>query len=211
MAGPFTDDILNGPPPPPSDFGFSGGSNEGHGARRRTSLIGLYFLLVSSTMVFLALLAALLMRRDIGQDWVSIPKPHLLWWNTVALVASSVFIERARRALVVPDRTAFNKWWTAATILGIWFLVGQALAWKELKDAGLFIASTPSASFFYILTATHAAHLIGALAAVSYVDVQALRFRLGPAKRTIIEVSAIFWHFLDVMWLCLMAVIYLWT
>ncbi|MBV8731800.1 MAG: cytochrome c oxidase subunit 3, partial [Acidobacteriia bacterium] len=96
-----------------------------------------------------------------------------------------------------------------ATALGILFLLGQSLAWQQLRDRGLYIASSPSTSFFYMLTATHAAHVIGAVAALVYVDVQAIRFRLGPAKRTGIDVTAIFWHFLDVMWLGLMALLYL--
>ncbi len=115
----------------------------------------------------------------------------------------------ARRQLRHKNRTAFNGWWTGATALGVLFLLGQAVAWDELRARGLYIASRPSTSFFYVLTATHAAHVILAVAALVYVDVQAIRFRLGPAKRTGIDVSAVFWHFLDVMWLCLMALFYL--
>jgi cytochrome c oxidase subunit III len=115
----------------------------------------------------------------------------------------------ARRQLKRRNRVAFNGWWTAATALGILFLIGQTVAWQQLASEGLYISSTPSVSFFYMLTATHAAHVIGALAALIYVDVQAVRFRLGPAKRTGIDVSAVFWHFLDLMWLGLMLLFYL--
>ena len=180
------------------------------GASRRASLLGLYLLLVSSSMVFLALLAAFVMRRSIAADWVSMPKPRILWWNTGALLASSAMIEKARRKLQASDRVAFNWWWSAATALGFLFLAGQAIAWEQLRSAGHFIASSPSTSFFYILTATHAAHVLVAIAAVLYVEVGALRFTLGPAKRTVIDASAIFWHFLDGMWLCLMALFYIW-
>ena len=179
------------------------------GVTRRASIFALYLLLVSSAVVFLALVAAFLMRRSGAADWVTIPKPRILWANTVLLLASSVFVEVARRYLKLRDRVAFNRWWTAATALGVLFLAGQGLAWQQLRAAGLFIASSPSAAFFYVLTGTHAAHVVGAVAALVYVDVQAVRFRLGPAKRTGIDVSAVFWHFLDVMWLCLMGLFYL--
>ena len=178
------------------------------GVTRRASLFGLYLLLVSSAVVFLALVAAFLMRRSGAVDWVRIPKPHILWVNTLFLLASSFCVEAARKQLKLRRRVVFNGWWTAATGLGVLFLAGQALAWKQLRDAGLFIASSPSAAFFYVLTATHAAHVIGAVAALIYVEVQAVRFRLGPAKRTGIDVTAVFWHFLDVMWLCLMGLFY---
>jgi cytochrome c oxidase subunit 3 len=90
------------------------------------------------------------------------------------------------------------------------FLGGQAFAWYQLKEAGIFVSSNPSSSFFYVFTAAHAFHLVGGVAALLYVDVQALRLRLGPAKRTAIDVTAIFWHFLDGIWLYLMILFYVW-
>ncbi|PWU06829.1 MAG: cytochrome-c oxidase [Terriglobia bacterium] len=212
MARPLTDDIAQGPPPPPpSGSGWGGDApSDGPGASRRASLILTYLLLVSSTVVFLSFTLAFGMRRSIATDWISMSKPPILWVNTVVLLVSSAMVELARRALRSGNRVAFNQRWTAATVLGILFLLGQGLAWRELKAAGLYIASNPSVSFFYILTATHAVHLLGAITALVYVDIQALRFHLGPAKRTAIDMSAIFWHFLDVLWLCLMALFYIW-
>jgi cytochrome c oxidase subunit III len=160
-------------------------------------------------VVFLSFIVAFLMRRSIASDWVSAPKPKILLVNTAILLISSGCIEKARHQLHLRDRTAFNRWWTTATVLGVLFLAGQSIAWQQLADQGFYIASTPSVSFFYMLTAAHATHVVGALAALIYVDVQAVRFRLGPAKRTGIDVSAIFWHFLDVMWLGLMLLFYL--
>ena len=161
-------------------------------------------------MVFLAFTAALLMRRDLSSHWASMHKPPILWLNTGILLASSFALERARRRLRSGNRAQFNRWWTAGTALGFVFLAGQALAWRQLEAAGLYMAASVSVAFFYILTASHAVHLVGGLAALVYVDVGALRFRLGPAKRTAIDVGAIFWHFLDGLWLYLMMVFYVW-
>jgi cytochrome c oxidase subunit 3 len=161
-------------------------------------------------MVFAALTSAFVVRRGLSDDWLSMHKPPILWVNTAVLLASSVVLDRARYALRVRHRSRFNFWWTAATALGILFLIGQALAWRELKNAGVYIASNPSSSFFYVLTAAHAFHLLGGVTALVYVDVQALRLRLGPAKRTAIDVTAVFWHFLDGLWLYLMLLFYVW-
>lgn len=166
--------------------------------------------MVASTMVFLAFTAAFLMRRDEATTWVSLHKPRILWFNTAILLLSSFVLERARRSLRGGNRLHFNRWWTAGTMLGFLFLAGQVLAWRQMEAAGLYMASNVSTAFFYILTASHAAHLVGGLAALVYVDVQALRYRLGPAKRTVIDVSAVFWHFLDVLWLYLLVIFYLW-
>lgn len=212
MAGSITHDVLKGPPPPPVDRGWGGGDGnpEGRGSSRRASFTGLFVLLAASTMVFAAFTSAFVVRRGLSDDWASIPKPPILFVNTVVLLASSVVLDMSRRALKAHDRSKFNLWWTVATALGILFLLGQAFAWRQLKAAGFYVATNPSSSFFYVLTASHAFHLLGGVAALVYVDVQALRLRLGPAKRTAIDVTAIFWHFLDGLWIYLMILFYVW-
>jgi len=133
-----------------------------------------------------------------------------VWANTAVLLLSSLLLELARRSLKTGRRTAFNRYWTAATVLGALFLLGQAAAWRELYAAGIFVATNPSSSFFYLLTAAHGLHILGGLTALVYVDVQALRLRLGPGKRTAVDVSAMFWHFVDGLWLFLMALFLVW-
>jgi len=213
MAGSLTHDVIQGPPATPTDRGWGGGGNggnDGRGADRRASFTGLFVLIAASAMVFAALTSAFVVRRGLSDDWASMHKPPILWVNTVLLLLSSLVLDRSRVALKAGDRSKFNVWWTAGTALGILFLLGQAIAWRELKDAGVFIATNPSSSFFYLLTAAHAFHLLGGVTALVYVDVQALRLRLGPAKRTAIDVTAIFWHFLDGLWLYLMVLFYVW-
>ena len=213
MAGSLTRDVAQGPPPPPIEGGWGGdggGGSDGRGSSRRASFTGLYVLLAASTMLFAAFTSAMVVRRGLGDDWSSTPKPPILLVNTGILLASSVALELARRSLKSGGRTRFNGWWTAGTALGLAFLGGQAIAWKQLSAAGVFISSSPSSSFFYVLTVAHAAHLLGGATALFYVDVQALRLSLGPAKRTAIDISAIFWHFLDGLWLYLMVLFYVW-
>jgi cytochrome c oxidase subunit III len=201
--------VIHGPPPP-TDRGWGGGDPDGRGAGRRTSFIGLVILLVSTFVVFSALLIAFLARRAMGDDWISMHKPHLLWVNTAVLILSSIVLDKSRRALKARDRSHFNLWWTTATALGGVFLVGQLVVWNQLRAAGIYVATNPSSSFFYVLTAVHAAHLIGGMTALIWVDVQAWRLQLGPAKRTAIDICAIFWHYLDGLWLILMASFYIW-
>jgi cytochrome c oxidase subunit 3 len=213
MAGSLTHDVIKGPPPPPIDRGWGGdggGGSEGRGASRRASFTGLFVLLAASVMVFAAFTSAFVVRRGLSDDWTGTAKPKILFVNTAILLASSVLLDVSRRALKKHDRSGFNLWWTAATVLGVLFLAGQAVAWQQLKTAGIYVSSNPSSSFFYLLTASHAFHLLGGIAALLYVDVQALRLRLGPAKRTAIDVTAIFWHFLDGLWLYLMVLFYVW-
>jgi len=211
MAGSLTHDILKGPPPPPVEHGWGGGDGSEHrGSSRRASFTGLLVLIAATTMVFAALTSAFVVRRGMSDDWTSLPKPPVLFVNTAVLLLSSIVLDISRRALKAGNRSQFNFWWTLATALGIAFLVGQAYAWEQLKVAGFFVATNPASSFFYVLTAAHAFHLLGGVSALVYVDVQALRLRLGPAKRTAIDVTAIFWHFLDGLWVYLMVLLYVW-
>ncbi|MGA2118899.1 MAG: heme-copper oxidase subunit III [Bryobacteraceae bacterium] len=215
MPGSFTPGAVQGPPPvPPESRGWGGddGGSEpnGRGADRRASFWGLFIGLVATSIVFVSLSAAFLARRGVSDDWVGIRKPQILWVNTLILVASSLVLDRGRHALRTGDRGRFNFWWTMATALGGVFLLGQLFAWEQLRREGVYVASNPASAFFYVLTATHALHLAGGMGAMVYVDVQALRLRLGPAKRTAIDITAVFWHFLDVVWLLLMLLFYLW-
>ncbi len=211
MPASLTRDFVSQPPPPPIEHGWGGGDSGGRGWSRRASFTGLFVLLAASSMVFAALTSAFIVRRGMSDDWSSMPKPGILWVNTAVLLISSIVLDRSRHALKTGNRTHFNFWWTAATALGFLFLAGQAWAWIQLRDAGIFVATNPSSSFFYVLTATHAFHLVGGLAALTYVDVQAWRLRLGPAKRTAIDVSAVFWHFLDGLWVYLLVLFSVWT
>ena len=88
-------------------------------------------------MVFGAFTSAFVMRRSLSDDWTAVPKPHILFLNTAILLASSIVLDFSRRALKAGDRGRFNSFWTAATALGILFLGGQAMAWRELSDAGI--------------------------------------------------------------------------
>jgi cytochrome c oxidase subunit 3 len=210
MASTLTETGRGGLPPiDEGPYGWGGdpgggGENPNPGAARKTSLIGLYVMMCASVMTFAALASAVVVRRGLGNDWTSMPLPWILWPNTAVLLASSVFLDIARRLLRRSHRVAFNWLWSIGTLLGAGFLAGQIYAWRQLHQAGVFLEKKPSHAFFYVLTWTHAAHAIVGLAALIFVTVVALRFRLGPRRRTLVDVSTVFWHFLDVLWLLLM-------
>ncbi len=167
-------------------------------------------LLAAITMMFAALTSAFVVRRGMSNDWVETPVPRVLFANTAILLLSSVTLEIARRRLHSGRRTDFTRYWTGGTLLGILFLLGQGYAWRELKDAGIFLATNPSSSFFYLFTAAHGLHVLGGIAALVWVSVQALSLQLGPGKRTGVEVTALYWHFLDGLWVYLMVLFLVW-
>jgi cytochrome c oxidase subunit 3 len=200
--------------PPPTEYddfhGGGGGDPEDRGASRRNSLTGIVVLMCASVMTFSAFLSAVIVRRGLGTDWRHLPLPTIFWWNTGVLLLSSVVLDAARRQLRHGSRVAFNWLWLSGTVLGIGFLAGQVIGWEQLVNQGFHIQGNISSSFFYILTWAHATHAIAGLIALVYVAIQAFRFQMGPAKRTWVTVSVVFWHFLDVLWLGLMALFLAW-
>src|SRR6266478_2952063 len=209
MASSVTTDIWKGGDQPPGQGGF-GDDGSGRGASRRASLTGLMVLLAAVVMFFAALTSAFIVRRGLSDDWEHTRMPRVLFLSTAVLLASSAVLELARRALKAGRRESFNRLWTAGSVLGVLFLACQYAAWLQLRAQGIYLATNPSSSFFYVLTAAHAVHLIGGVLALLYVSVQAFRLRLGPGKRTAIDVTAMYWHFLDGLWIYLLILFLVW-
>lgn len=211
--GSYVTDLLkkggSGAPPETGDGRFGGGGG-GRGASRRASITGLVVALAAVVMFFAAFTSAMVVRRGLSNDWVSMPLPGVVWFSSAVLLASSVALEIARRALKAGERDRFNRFWVLATLLGVVFLGGQYFAWMQLQSAGVYISTNPSSSFFYLLTVAHACHLAGGLVALFYVTVQALRLQLGPGKRTAVEVTSLYWHFMDGLWIYLMVLFLFW-
>ena len=216
----LTEPSIGAPPPivPSPPRGYGGGDhNDNTGdskaaASATTVRIAVYIGMCASTMTFAALASAMVVRHGLNpMDWHKLPVPPLLWWNTAALVLSSVVLAMAGRAFRAGLRPRLRILWFTGTALGTWFLIGQAINWKFLADQGFYLRENPASAFFYVLTWAHAAHVIGAIAGLYYVTWCLLARPFAPLNRNVLEVSVIFWHFLDVMWLFLMAIFAFWS
>jgi cytochrome c oxidase subunit 3 len=91
------------------------------------------------------------------------------------------------------------------------FLVGQLLAWQQLNVAGYFVASNPANSFFYLITAAHGLHLMGGLVALGRTTAKVWRGGEVARMRLSVELCAIYWHFLLLVWLVLLGLLTGWT
>jgi len=138
--------------------------------------------------------------------WSAIRLPRILWLNTAVLLASSATLELARRKLQVDRLRGFKQMWALTTILGMIFLAGQVIAWRHLAAEGVYVARL-SSSFFYVFTALHAAHLVGGISALLYVGLR--NFEAARVSRLVAaEVTSYYWHFMDGLWLFLLALLY---
>ena len=139
----------------------------------------------------------------------------LLAINTAILFVSSLTMEGARRdiarrAALAPVRSIPGvslgqersfPWLAVTALLGFGFLVGQWLAWGELKSRGFLVSTNPDSSFIYLLTAAHAVHLAGGIIAMLWASVTALWHKAIEAQRIAVDVTAWYWHFMLLLWI----------
>src|SRR5260221_1509707 len=130
-------------------------------ASRSGIWVGIFVIIMS----FAALTSALLVRQGSG-EWSHIVLPSILYANTAALLLSSFSMEMSRRALA---RSAGVTSWLAITLLlGLSFVSGQYLAWRQLAAQGLYLATNPNSSFLYVFTGMHALHLLCGITLLVY-------------------------------------------
>jgi cytochrome c oxidase subunit III len=193
----------SGAKPPAGSGGEGDGGRRGGGSPgipQRVYVTGVTIAMGGILMFFMALVSAFIVRKGLGGDWLPFPMPRILWLNTGILLASSATLIQARRLFKRGDSHGFRHWWAVTTVLGLLFLVGQVIAWRQMVAAGFYLASNASNSFFYVLTAAHGLHLLGGIAALLFVGWGRLR-KLTLATGT--EIVSYYWHFLDGLWVFL--------
>lgn len=182
------------------------------------SQTGVWVAVSAIAMSFAALTSALVVRQGSGADWQRFALPRILYLDTLILIASSYTLELARKrfavcALLRSDDGAQARtlrsnglyWLNITLTLGLFFVAGQVLTWQRLASQGLFLATSPSSSFFYLLTAMHGLHLLGGVLGLIYVGYR-LRHNARNAQ-TSLGTAAVYWHFVDLLWVYLLMVI----
>ena len=178
---------------------------------------GIWVALAAIAMSFAALTSALFVREGSATDWRPIVLPPILFFNTLALVGSSVTLEFARRRVAAfmrgqaHDRSSAALWLNATMLLGLIFVVGQYLAWLKLRAQGLYLPTNPNSSFFYVLTGVHAIHVLGGLGGLTRVLV---KFRASSSsvrslRRSTIDATSYYWHFMGALWIYLLFILWL--
>jgi cytochrome c oxidase subunit III len=206
----------------PSDFA----------TRLRRARLGMLVCISAVLMIFISYSSAYIVRQGLPtldsrgetliHDWLPIQLPNFLLVNTLVLLLSTLMMELARRQAIhevalatadpvlPPTRGKTNEipWLGLTAVLGFAFLAGQWLVWRELGARGFYLATSPSSSFFYVLTGTHGIHLLGGIMALLAASAATLYFRQSAASRGVmVDVTAWYWHFMTLLWvylLCLM-------
>jgi cytochrome c oxidase subunit III len=222
--------------PPVYGGGGDGGRGDGspdYGSRLRRARLGLAVAMASIVMLFVAFTSAYIVRQGLPtldektqtyvRDWIPVNLPTaLLLVNTGLLLCSSIAAELARRqiarqAALAPVRSIPGvslgsekglPWLGITVVLGGGFLTGQWMAWRVLADRGFYLATSASSSFVYLLTATHAVHLMGGMLVLLYAAAVSLLHKPVESRRIVVDVTAWYWHFMFLLWVYIFALMW---
>jgi cytochrome c oxidase subunit III len=216
---------------PPSPYDGDDFGSPFFDTRLRRARLGLVVGLTGIAMIFISFTSAYVVRQGLPtldprtnvllHDWFPVPLPRLLLINTGVLLISSVTMELARRQAarkaalaqlaavpgVLADTDEKVSWLALTAVLGLSFLVGQWMAWRELGANGFYVSSSPSSSFVYLLTGMHGVHLFGGVVALLTAGVASMLRRPADSQSIVLDVTGWYWHFMALLWvyiLCLL-------
>src|SRR6267378_6540433 len=213
-----------------------GGDGDNIGAsffdtRLRRARLGLFVGLSGIAMIFISFTSAYVVRQGLPtldprtnvllHDWFPVPLPRLMLINTAVLLISTITMELARRhaarkvalgELAAVPGVSVNagekvSWLALTVVLGLSFLAGQWMVWRELAANGFYVSSSPSSSFVYLLTGMHGVHLFGGVVALLIAGVASLQRRNAGSQSIVLDVTGWYWHFMAFLWVCILCLL----
>ncbi len=165
----------------------------------------LYVACASIAMMFAALTSAYVVRMAAG-NWLEFRMPQIFYVSTVAILVSSATLQGSYAAFRNKNQQLYRGLLVVTFILGITFLVLQYQGWLALQAIGVELTTNPSGSFVYTISGLHAAHIIGGLAvlAIALLHAFALPWPPNKGRKLRFELSLIYWHFVDLLWVYLL-------
>ena len=178
--------------------------HEGQTLNLSKGKLGLRFIMTVST-IFFCLFIVTYADRMVYPDWQRMHEPFLLWFNTLTLIITSIVFISAQFESKKKNFELVKKRFLLIGILSFIFLFGQLLVWKQMIDLGYFVSTNPANAYFYLFTTLHGLHLLGGLV---YLNMTIKKVWV-PQEVVIkkvqhsVELCAIYWHFLLVVWVVL--------
>src|SRR3989440_8194155 len=199
---------------PKNGGGKQGQGGEGFRYKPDRYRIGVWVAIGSILMLFVALTSSYIVRSASSNDWQPIAMPKVLWLSTALILISSMTMEVSRRSLKQQRDKDYGRWLIMTVALGLAFLATQLFAWRQLVRQGVYLASNPYNSFFYLFTAAHGLHLFGGILALAYLLLRTTRKRNtveGELRRAgAADAATVYWHFMDGLWVGLFFLLFFW-
>ena len=167
-----------------------------------TAKVLLWISMVSMIMLFAGLTSAYIVRQAEG-NWVLFELPRMFYFSTALLVVSSLTMHYGLVSIKAGRNDGLLTGLIITLGLGLAFSFTQFLGWSSLVREGIFFVGNPSGSFLYVITALHLAHLAGGLLYLLIIITRTIRRQYGPGNYLQVQLCAIYWHFMDILWIYL--------
>ena len=171
----------------------------------------LLFAMVSMTMMFGGLTSAFVVSKS-RADWLKdFEMPSAFFLSTLVIIGCSVTFHLAKKSRQKDTKNATTSFLLGTLALGILFVILQFVGFKQVVEAGYFFtgsASSITTTFLYVVTITHLAHLAGGLISLLIIIYNHFKQKYNSAQTLGIELGAMYWHFLDVLWIYLFLFLY---
>jgi cytochrome c oxidase subunit 3 len=175
------------------------------GLRERTAKLLLYVSIGSIVMAFAGLTSAYVVTKGSGAG-LNFDLPAIFYYSTAIILISSLTINMALVSARKNNYPQITLWLIITFILGLAFMFTQYNAWSELYNNKIYFAgrqSNAAGSFMYVITGLHVAHLFGGLLYLIGVIVRATKKQFDAENHLKLKLCAIYWHFLDILWIYL--------
>jgi len=160
----------------------------------------------SIVMMFGSLTSAYVVRRAAG-NWLEFKLPDIFFVNTLVILASSVTLQWSYMAFKRGQEARYKMLLLATFALGMTFVILQYVGWQAMDAIGATFTANPSSSFIYVISGLHAAHVLGGIGVLLTALTHAyyLPFKATPRRLVRFELTLSYWHFVDVLWVYLIA------
>lgn len=169
--------------------------------------------IASMTMMFAGFTSAYIVKKADTSDWANFPIPSIFFISTVLILLSSLTMHLSRRSFNKDDVIGYRKYLLLTLILGTGFLVSQIIGWRQLVDEGILLQTQVSGAFFYVISGTHALHVLGGIVILLISlfrinrkikdPVYDLTMAVSPIRKFRVDLVNTYWHFVDVLWIYL--------
>jgi cytochrome c oxidase subunit 3 len=185
---------------------------EEHEQRKSRSFkLMLWFAMLSMTMMFAGLTSAFVVSKSRG-DWLeNFQMPFSFYLSTITIVLCSVTFYLAKKSIQKDDRKNTTIMLLVTLVLGFLFVYFQFKGFAEVKNTGYYFTgpgSNVTTTFLYVVAATHLAHLFGGLISLFVIIYNHFKQKYNSTQTLGIELGAMYWHFLDALWIYLFLFLY---
>ena len=166
----------------------------------------IWLFIIATILFFGALTSAYIVSRGIEISkgtWLIINIPSLFYYNTGVIIISSMIVQWSLWMARKNDFKRAIAGLSATFVLGLFFLAGQLLGWRDMADSGVIFASSNAGNFMYVFTGFHGAHLLAGLIYIVVILIRTTRGKINEKNLVGYENCVTFWHFLGLLWIYL--------